>query len=146
MEREKELNDFFDQYAARFNAALKSGTADVEKTAASFADFFVEASPLGVNGGKNDAQFREMIPKGYAFYQSIGVTSMDIVSKETTILDDLHAMTKVHWESNYVKKDKSKGSIAFAVIYFVQTREKVHKIFAYITGDEQAAFKEHGLI
>lgn len=36
--------------------------------------------------------------------------------------------------------------IFFAVIYFVQSRENEHKIFAYITGDEQKAFRENGLI
>jgi hypothetical protein len=38
------------------------------------------------------------------------------------------------------------GDIEFENFYFTQTKENEHKIFAYITGDEQAALKESGLV
>ena len=71
---------------------------------------------------------------------------MEIISKQITLLDDFHAMVKVYWKSNFIKKDGSNGSIEFANIYFTQTRENQHKVFAYITGDEQAVLREFGLI
>jgi hypothetical protein len=72
---------------------------------------------------------------------------MDIVSLDTTILDGFHEMTKIRWKCGYAKKrNNSKSSIEFANFYFTQTKENEHKIFAYITGDEQAALKENGLI
>lgn len=113
---------------------------------AAFADCFIEASPLGINCGKNDEQFKIGIPQGYTFYKNIGITSMDIIAKEINILDTYHAMIKIHWRSAFIKKNKSAGNIEFDVIYFVQTKGKQNKIFAYITGDEQTVLKENGLI
>ena len=144
--REQQLEHFFDQYASRFNKALHGEQTDIEGTASAFSEHFIEASPLGVHCGKNDQEFRTAIPKGYAFYQSIGITFMDMLSKEITILDHYHSMVNVHWRANFNRKDNSTGKIEFEVIYFLQSRENTHKIFAYITGDEQAVLKEDGLI
>ena len=66
--------------------------------------------------------------------------------KEITILDECHAMTKLRWKSNFVKPDKSKIGIEFENIYFTQTKENSHKVFAWITGNEQTVLKEYGLI
>lgn len=144
--RIEQLEIFFDQYAERFNKALNNKDSDVNETAKAFADCFIEASPLGTICGKNDEQFRAKIPQGYAFYKSIGVTSMDIISKEITIFDEYHSMTKVRWRTNFVKKDKSEGNIEFDVIYFTWSKGEEHKIFTYITGDEQKALKENGVV
>jgi hypothetical protein len=99
-----------------------------------------------VNCGCNDEAFRDAMLKGYAFYKNIGITSMNIVSKKITVLDDFHSMARIHWQSNYIKKDGLKGNIEFENIYFIQTINDQHKVFAYITGDEQAALKNIGLI
>ncbi len=141
-----QIEAFFYRYAAMFNEALRGGQPDVEGTAACFSDQFIEAGPQGVQCGKNDEQFREMIPQGYAFYKGIGVLSMDILEMEITLLDLRHAMTKVHWKSGFVRKDSSTGAIEFDVIYLLQIKDLQPKIFAYISGDEQAALKEEGLI
>lgn len=144
--RKQQIDNFFDQYAARFNRILKGEAPDIDETIKSFAECFIEASPAGINCGKNDNQFRAMIPQGYDFYKKIGITSMDILSKEIVLLDEYHTMAKIHWQSGFIKQDQSKGSIPFDVIYFLQTKESDHKIFAYITGDEQKALKKNGLI
>jgi hypothetical protein len=141
-----QLEIFFSQYAERFNTALNNENPDINETAKAFADCFIEASPRGIVCGKNDEQFRAMIPRGYAFYKNIGVTSMDIIAKETTIFDDFHSMTKIRWKTTFVKQDKSKGNIEFDIIYLTWSKENEHKIFTYITGDEQKALKENGLI
>lgn len=144
--RKQQLDDFFNEYASRFNHSLKGGSPDVEGTMASFAGCFVEASPSGVICGQNDQQFRNAIPQGHAFYKNIGITSMDILSKEITLLDNFHSMNKILWRSAYTKQNGTQGGIEFEVVYFVQSRENSHRIFAYITGDEHAALKEHGLV
>jgi hypothetical protein len=144
--RKVQLKSFFKQYSERFNQALKGEITDSEKTAACFSDCFIEASPAGVSCGKNDDSFRAAIPQGYSFYKSIGITSMETLAISTSILDQFHAMVKVHWKSYFIKKDLTGRSIEFDVIYFVQTKDDKHKIFAYITGDEQAALQENGLI
>ena len=144
--RKAELDIFFNRYAERFNQSLDGEVVDAEQTAAAFADCFVEASPVGINCGQNDESFRKVIPQGYQFYKSIGITSMDINAKEITLLDAYHAMVKIKWSSRFIRKDHSQGSIGFEVIYFLQTKDMAPKIFAYITGDEQASLKANGLI
>jgi hypothetical protein len=144
--RKQQLDEFFDHYRDVFNEALKADVPDIERTAELFSSCFLAANPSGVNCGENNDPFREALKKGYGFYKSIGMTSMDIVSKEITLLDDFHAMAKIHWKSNYLKRDGVKGSIEFDNIYFIQTRTDRHKVFAYITGDEQAALKAAGLV
>lgn len=142
---EQQIRSFFAAYESRFNTGL-NGAIDVEGTMQSFADCFVEANPSGVNCGKNDAQFREMIPKGYEFYRSVGTTAMKITDMDLTILDDWHAMAEIYWEAFYKKKDGGEEVIDFTVIYLLQGLTGQLKIFAYITGDEQKVLRERGLI
>ena len=143
--RIQRLNDFFKLYADKFNNAINGDSPDIEGTAKSFSDCFIAANPLGVICGRNNEDFKAAMLQGYMFYKDIGVKAMDIVEMDTTILDNLHEMTKIRWKCSYLKKDR-KGSIEFENFYFTQTKENEHKIFAYITGDEHAALKESGLI
>ncbi|MFA6262263.1 MAG: hypothetical protein WC760_12395 [Bacteroidia bacterium] len=144
--RIEHLKDFFNLYAVRFNNALNDATPDIEGTVNSFSNCFIAASPMAIACGYNNEEFKAAISQGYAFYKNIGVKTMDIVSLETITLDNLHEMTKVRWKSSFVKRDNSKGSIEFENFYFTQTKKNESKIFSYITGDEQAALKEIGLI
>ena len=100
-QRKRKLETFFEAYQKRFEDALEGKEPDVEGVTGSFAESFIESSPVGVIAGKNDDKFRETIPKGYEYYKSIGTTGMSILSKEITLLDDLHSMVKVHWKSDY---------------------------------------------
>lgn len=144
---EEIIRDFFANYAERMNNALGDPPEiDAEATAAAFAGCFVEASPAGINCGKNDEAFLEQIPKGYEHYRNVGTRSMNITSLEITPLDELHALAKVHWDSRYVRKDGKEIRIEFDVFYFVQMKDDTPKIFAYVTGDEQKVMKEHGLV
>lgn len=143
---EKRLDDFFDAYAARFNTALKGEDADIDGTAAAFSECFIEASPAGVTCSKNDEKFRASISQGYNFYKSIGTRSMDILSKEVSVLDALHIMVKINWRGGYLKKNGHTMHIDFEVVYFIQNRENTLNIFAYITGDEEKVLKEKGLM
>jgi hypothetical protein len=148
MEDKKQyLDAFFDQYAGRFNQALKGeDMPDVKDTMNCFDHYFIESSPLGVVCSKNDDHFKDAIPKGYQFYEDTGITSMNILSKEITLLNDFHAMVKVHWSSAFRRHDHSTGTIEFDVFYFLRMEKSEYKIFAYITGDEQKALKDHGLV
>lgn len=141
------LKAFFEAYARRMNDALADPSKiDAEATAAAFANCFIEASPAGINCGKNDSRFLEQIPKGFEFYRNIGTISMKITGLEITELDDLHSMAKVHWDSRYAKPDDEELQIDFDVFYFVQFINGEPKIFAYITGDEKTVLTKHGLI
>mgnify|MGYP003575938399 CR=1 FL=1 len=144
--RQHEIENFFDRYEARVNEALAGEEPDIDETVNAFASEFIEASPNGVIAGKNDKKFRKAINKGWTFYKEIGIRSMDILSTQINILDTFHALVKIHWNSTFVLKNTEKGDIAFDVYYLIQKRENDLRIFAYITGNEQQALKEAGLI
>lgn len=141
------LAAFFDAYAARVNRALVDPPdVDVEATAAAFAECFLGANPQGVRCGANDAAFREAIPQGFAFYRSIGTQRMEITALDVTALDAGHALATVDWSAHYRRRDGRELSIEFSVIYLVQLLGDAPLIFCYITGDEEAAYREHGLM
>ena len=71
---------------------------------------------------------------------------MRITGLTATPLDDHHAMVKVQWRAMYRTADGREERIDFEVIYLVQTITGTPKIFGYITGDEQKAYREHGLL
>jgi hypothetical protein len=142
----KQIEAFFSAYEKRFNNSLAGKKVDVKGTVASFAEYFVEAHPKGVIGGKNDKKFESAMKKGNAQYKKIGTQSMTIESMNIIDIDDLHAMVKIGWSSRYKKGDSSQVTIDFDVSYFVQARKGKLKIFAYVTGDEQKALQEKGLI
>ena len=141
-DKQQQLEKFFAAYEQRFNDVLNDKPADVDATAAAFAEYFVESSPVGVMGGKNDEKFKEQIPKGNEFYKQIGTLSMKIGTLDITQLDDFHAIAKVHWLSSY----KGNKNIEFDVFYIMNLAGDSPKIFAYITGDEQKVLQENGLV
>jgi hypothetical protein len=125
---------------------LAGGEPDIDETADSFASDFIAASPSGIVHGKNDEKFRTAIGEGWTFYKDIGIQTMDIHSLQITILDNFHAIVKVHWNSSFVRKDNSKGDLAFDVFYVLNKSGDNIRIFAYITGDEQQVLRDEGLI
>lgn len=146
MNKQNEINRFFDAYAKRFNQALAGDPIDVDATVGAFADCFIEASPLGIVLGKNDDSFRKAIPKGYDFYKKIGTQTLKILSKDIQSLDEFHSLVRVHWNALYEPADGKRKEIAFDVIYLLQHIGTAFKIFTYITGDEQKALQDNGLI
>lgn len=146
MNREQRIEDFFNKYVQLYADGLRGEEDVAEKTTTAFTDCFIEASPLGVNCGKNDKEFRKMIPKGYDFYRSIGTQSMTIVKKDITTLDDFHVMVRVRWKADCIKKNNEQVTLEFEVIYFLQDLNDTLKIFCYIAGDEKKIMKEYGLI
>lgn len=141
----EQINAFFDEYENRFNRSLQGETTDLKAAAGSFTECFMESSPLGVICGKNDKDFEKKMEQGYAFYKSIGTTGMYITNRQMQVLDDFHTMCKVSWKYKAEKEGKQ-VDIDFMVIYLLQTMNDTVKIFAYITGDEQKALKDKGLL
>jgi hypothetical protein len=128
------------------NNALFNAQVQIDSITNSFAGFFIGASPAGVMGGANDEKFRKAIEDGIAFYKRIGIKSMNILQCESSILDDYHAIANVTWQCAFDKADRKSGEIIFHVVYIIQDLGNAPAIFAYITGDEQKALKENGLI
>jgi hypothetical protein len=142
----KQISDFFAAYEKRFNNVLAGKKADIKGSVNSFSDYVVEAHPAGVIGAKNDRKFESIIKKGNEQYKKIGTRSMLIDNLDIVLINELHAMVTIRWISQYEKEDGSDVRIDFDVSYFVQLLKGKIKIFAYVTGDEQKALKDNGLI
>lgn len=96
---------------------------------------------------KNDAEFKAQLPRGYTFYKSIGTERMNVKSITLTHLDEMHVIAHVQWSSFYRKKDdQTLEQIDFTVHYFLQLQESGPTIFGFVTRDEQAILKQHGLL
>jgi hypothetical protein len=145
---EAAIRDFFAAYEKRFNESLNpAARPDVRGTTGAFADYFVGSSPRGVRGGKNGWFFRMTVPRGVRHYRRVGTRSMRIAALDISPLDALHAMAKVHWDSRYRRsKDGQEIAIEFDVFYFLTLQSGAPRIFAFVTGDEEKALREHGLL
>ena len=104
--------DFFDNYEDVFNAAVSGARVDASHTADSFTECFVEASPSGVACASRKDHLK-IIPEDHEFYREIGITSMHILAKEISTIDELHAMAKVLWQGIYTKKQGITDTIEF---------------------------------
>ena len=146
MDEIEEIEQFFEDYAARFARALTDPDGvDVEAAAKAFADCFVGAGPQGVACGRNDEALRAAIPQGYAFYRRIGITSIAVSTIAPTPLDARHWSVRVGWTEEYDNGSRA-GEVSFEVIYLLQMTDDGPKIFAYITGDEEAELRRLGLV
>lgn len=145
MDTDTLIKDFFLQYATRLNETLKGHPVDAEEAASCFADFFVQADPNGVLGGKNDETLREAIPKGWEHYKALGFNNIVLRSCEISRLNSMHAVARIQWQFFYEKKGVP-GEINFEIAYFVQVRENRCRIFGFVIEDENKALKEHGLV
>jgi hypothetical protein len=144
-DKKPSIESFFTAYEKRFNDALKADEADIEGHTDAFTDCFVGAGPKGTQCFKNNDDLKASIPKMYAFYKSIGTESMKILSKEITTLTEYHSLVKIYWQSQFIKRDHSLVTIEFENFYLVQTLDNKIKIFSYVTGDEEGAYREHGI-
>jgi len=140
-----ELERFFAAYADGFNQAL-AGRPDFAAMTGRFAEVFVAAGPNGVEAGKNDSDFPEVLEKGLDFYRGIGTKRMTVQGIDVTSIDALHALVTVHWDSEYEPREGREVSIAFEVHYLMQGAGGAPRIFGFIAGDEQALLRQHGLI
>ncbi|MCC2611431.1 hypothetical protein ABK249_05645 [Neorhizobium sp. Rsf11] len=144
---ETTVRELFNDYGRISNDALKDASlVDIDGMTAFFAAYFVGSTPQAVFGGPNDEKFREVIPKGFARYREVGGKQMLITGIKVTPLNDLHALAEVGWDFAYLNKSGESGNIRFTNFYFITVAGGRPRIFAYITGDEEKAMKDHGLV
>ncbi len=136
---------FFQDYVAAFNRSLGE-SPDLETVRASFTSCFVAAGPTEVICGKNDDEFLKILEQGYAFYRSIGTRSMTLLKVDLTPIDANHQMARVFYSSEYERRDGEIVTIDFDVTYMLHIEKDKPQIFAYVTGDELALLREHGLV
>lgn len=146
MTTEDTLTAFFRRYGALMDAGVRSGAPDAEALAACFAGHFVGSSPAGILGGAKDAGFAQAIAAGVAQYRAMGATGFAVEAVRPIPLDPLHAAVQVDWRFDYRRPaDGVEGGIRFTNSYLVSLAGGEPQIFAWITPDEQAALRAHGL-
>src|SRR5690606_23250418 len=145
MMMESSVRTFFERYESFFNRSLR-GDMDMDEVASLYASEFIAASPAGVRAGKNDDQLKQMMPEGYARYRAMGTKAMRIRDIRIAPIDDRHCVAHVAWTATYARADRPDVTIDFDVHYFVQKVDAEPKVFGWVSGDEQALLKEHGIV
>ena len=136
---------FFGRYERFFTQSL-AGEVDGGEMAALYAPAFIAASPLGVMAGRNDGTFHRALSDGYAQYRAIGTIGMRVRGVTLSPIDRLHAVAHVDWTATYGKPGQPPVDIDFTVHYLMQEWEGHPRIFGWISGDEQALLRQHGII
>ncbi len=142
---EPAVRDLFQRYQRFFNRAL-FGDLDMAEAASFYAAAFIAASPAGITTGMNDDQLQEIMKQGYARYRSTGTKEMQLRDLHLSPMDDHHCVAHVAWTAIYARPDAPDIAIDFDVHYLVQKLNGEPKIFCWVSGDEQAVLKEHGIV
>ena len=139
-----DFDSYFESYAALYNRAL-ADTSALKDIMARFSECFIAAGPGGVNCGENNEAFRKELEEGYGFHTQIGTKRMSKMRCEVTGIDATHHMVKVFYHADYEKSRKQVG-LDFDVTYLLDSGKGEPKIFAFIAGDEMAAYRRAGLL
>lgn len=142
---EQAVRTLFALYERSFRQAL-AGNPDPEAAARLYAPEFIAASPAGVRAGRNDAQFLHVMAEGHARYRQIGTREMRIRGTAISPIDDHHCVARVGWAATYARDDLPETVLDFDVNYLVQVLEGTARVFGWVTGDEEALLKRHGII
>lgn len=142
---EPSVRKFFERYESVFNHCL-GGDMEMDEAAALYAPEFIAASPAGVTTGKNDEQLTQVMAQGYARYRAMGTKEMRIRDIHLSPIDDRHCVAHVAWTATYARNDQPDVAIDFDVHYFVQQLDGEPKVFGWVSGDEEALLRKHGII
>jgi hypothetical protein len=142
---ETAVKKLFERYERFFMQSL-GGNIDMDEVASLYAREFIAASPAGVMTGKNDEQLKTIMAQGYAHYRAIGTKDMRIRNLRMSPIDEHHCVAHVAWTATYSREHRPDVTIDFDVHYLVQKLDGEPKIFGWVSGDEQAVLREHGVI
>lgn len=142
---ETSVRRLFERYERSMAQSL-DGNTDMDEVASFYASEFIAASPAGVMTGKNDDRLRQVMTQGYARYRAIGTKEMRIRSLRISAMDESHCVAHVAWTASYARQGRPDVAIDFDVHYLVQKLGEEPKIFGWVTGDEQALLRKHGII
>jgi hypothetical protein len=141
---EESIKALFDRYQEFFRKAL-AGELGMEQVASSYASAFIAASPAGVMVGQNDEQLQQVMRTGFENYRRIGTKDMRIRGIRVSPMDEHHGVAHVAWTATYARKNQPDVAIDFDVHYLVQKLDGEPKIFGWVSCDEQALLKRHGI-
>ncbi|HEY9233570.1 MULTISPECIES: nuclear transport factor 2 family protein [Phenylobacterium] len=141
---EARVKTFFERYESVFNRAL-GGDLGMDEVASLYASAFIAASPMGVMTGKNDDQLKQVMAQGYERYRAIGTKAMRVRDVRISPIDDLHCVAHVAWTATYAQRGRPEVKIDFDVHYLIQALDGDPKVFGWVSGDEEALLRQHGL-
>jgi hypothetical protein len=142
---EGSVRRFFERYESFFNRSL-GGDIDTDEAATLYASEFIAASPAGVMAGKNDGHLKQVMKQGYARYRAIGTKQMRLRNVRLSPIDDRHCVAHVAWTATYARKDRPDVAIDFDVHYFIQKLDGEPVVFGWVSGDEEALLRKHGIV
>jgi hypothetical protein len=142
---EDSVRRLFERYESSFRRSI-DGDVDMDEVASLYASDFIAASPAGVMAGKNDEQLKKVMAQGYAHYRAIGTKTMRIRNVRLSPIDEHHCVAHVAWTATYARQDQVDVAIDFDVHYFVQKLNGEPKVFGWVSGDEQALLRKHGIV
>jgi hypothetical protein len=141
-----DYENLFRNYAAAYERSL-GATVDSPAIRGFFAEAFIAAGLNGeVKAGANDDGFEAVLQQGYRFYKALGTRRMRVDRIEAHPICEQHDRVRVFYVADYQKKDGSRVSIPFDVVYLLQRRADGPKIFGFIAGDEMALYRRYGLV
>jgi hypothetical protein len=141
---EQAIRDLFGRYECETNAAL-AGEPDMTAISDLYDDAFIGSSPAGVIAGKKDEDFKKALATGFAHNRKIGAQRMEVVDLRAEKIDAMHALVHVEWRATY-DSDGSQKAIDFTNAYLTRLANGRCKVFGWITGDEDAELRRHGII
>lgn len=144
MTMQQVVTDLFDRYERETNAAL-AGEPDLEAVSDPYDDAFIAASPSGVTTGKKGEEFNKAMAVGFAHYREIGTQRMEVLDVGVEPIDALHALARVDWRATYDVGGTQKV-INFTNVYLTRISNGRRTVFGWITGDENAELRKHGII
>lgn len=136
--------DLFDRYEQETNAALV-GEPDLDAINALYDDAFIAASPAGVMTGAKGEAFTNAMTAGFAHYREIGTREMKVKNIQVEPIDALHALARVDWRASY-DVGGARKDIDFTNVYLTRLADGRATVFGWITGDETAALRKHGIV
>jgi hypothetical protein len=142
---ETSVRRLFVRYERVFSQAL-AGDIGMDEVSALYASEFIAASPAGVTTGKNDRSLKQVMAEGYARYRAIGTRAMRIRSLRISPIDRLHCVAHVGWTATYARNASPDITIDFEVHYLVQELGGEAKVFGWVSGDEEALLRQHGIV
>ncbi|MDX3905835.1 MAG: nuclear transport factor 2 family protein [Pigmentiphaga sp.] len=140
---EQAITKLFERYEHAFNTAL-AGDTDLDEVSSLYTDVFVSATPAGISTGTNDESLKRVMKAGFEHYRAIGTTRMAVHQLHVDPIDALHAIAFVDWIATYDRQG-STLNIPFTNAYFVRLQGDAPKVFGWVTGDEEAELRKHGI-
>jgi hypothetical protein len=142
---EKRIHEFFRRYEEFFRKGLKN-EADMDQLASTYASAFIAASPAGVIAGQNDEQLKHLMHQGFERYRQMGTRDMALRGVRVDCIDEHHCLAHVAWTATYARHAAPDIAIDFDVHYLLQQLDGEPRIFGWVSGDEQALLKQHGIV